>query len=119
MTGLIMGQLAPGHHWRVWRGSYTAVSPFVRDAFNKAVTSFAQQVPVELRSDLERIVRQLCDPDVNVRGHPRARAMRHGDPFSLDRHVSELNALAHRAERGLRAAVQNPAANRSPSVRQP
>jgi eukaryotic-like serine/threonine-protein kinase len=105
MTGLVTSLLPPGQHWRVWKGSYTAVLPFVRDAFNQAVASFAQEVPAEFRGDLERIVRQLCDPDPTQRGHPRARAMRHGNPFELERYVSQFDLLARRAERGLRSAL--------------
>ncbi len=105
MTGLIMGLLPSGHHWRVWSGSYAAVFPFVRTAFNTAASSFAEQVPNEFRADLERIVRQLCDPDPAQRGHPRARAIRHGNPFALERYVSELDLLARRAEQGLRGIL--------------
>jgi eukaryotic-like serine/threonine-protein kinase len=104
MTGLLTGMLAPSQHWRSWRGTYAAILPLVRDAFDRAVALFAQQVPIDFRVDVERIVRQLCDPDPGRRGHPRARAVRHGNPLALDRYVAEFDLLARRAERGMRGS---------------
>lgn len=105
MTGLLIHEMQPEHRWDRWRGTYTTVLPFLRDAFDKAVSAFAEQVPGELRTDIARIVKQLCDPDLSLRGHPRERAKRHGNPFSLERYVAEFDLIARRVERGMRAAV--------------
>ena len=105
MTALLTSELPPAQHWRVWRGSYAAVLPFVRDAFNRAISVLGPQLPQEFRRDLERIVRQLCDPEPRHRGHPRERANKHGNPFSLERYVTELDLLARKAERGLKSAM--------------
>lgn len=102
MTGLLVHYLAPEQHWTIWRDTYAAVLPFVRDAFDQAVDAFGAQVPQEFRAEAVRIVRQLCDPDPSRRGHPRARAQRHGNPLALDRYVAEFNLLATRAERGVK-----------------
>lgn len=102
MTALLMNELPASHRWHNWSGTFSAVLPFLRDAFDRAVTAFAQQVPEEFRADVEATVRQLCDPNPDLRGHPRERAMRHGNPHSLDRYVAQLDLLARRAERGVR-----------------
>ncbi len=44
--------------------------------------------------------RELCAPDPRRRGHPRARAERHGSPFSVQRYVSRLALLILREPSG-------------------
>lgn len=89
-----------------WRGSYAEILPVVRDAYSKAITQFAAEVPAELRKELVTIVQQLCDPDPSQRGHPLARAAKHGDPLSLERYVSQFNRLAATVSRRIRVATQ-------------
>jgi hypothetical protein len=36
-----------------------------------------------------------------LRGHPRARAIKHGDPYSLEQYISQFSALAARVQRSL------------------
>lgn len=105
MTSIVQRHLSHQHHWTLWRDTYANVLPFVREAFNRALADIYSQAPLEFRDDIVRIVRQLCEPDSSVRGHPRARAQKHGNPFDLERYVSEFDLLARRAERGLKRAV--------------
>lgn len=84
-----------------WQESYVSVLPYVRIAFAQAVDEFEQALPEDLASRLVPIVRQLCDPDPDLRGHPRTRANRNANRYSLERYVSELNLLARRAEIGM------------------
>ncbi len=84
-------------------GDYTAVLPYVRDAFNRSVLKMARVVPADLKEDISRVVRELCDPDPNHRGDPWMRAR--GTPFSLERYISKFDLLARRAELELRHPV--------------
>jgi serine/threonine protein kinase len=101
MTALWTGELETRHRWLSWSGSFDQVMPYLRPAFDRAVAAFAAQVPRGLAADLERIVRQLCEPDPRRRGHPRERTVLFGNPFRLDRYVAKFEHLAKRAEAGL------------------
>jgi serine/threonine protein kinase len=93
----MLAHLLPQHHPRVWTGTYQQVLPYIRDAFGKMVDNFEQTVDVSLRPGLSSIVRQLCDPDPRLRGHPKDRSSI-GNAFSLERYVSAFNLLASKAE---------------------
>ena len=99
MTSLIFDRLDPGHHWLKWAGTYVAVLPFVRAAIEEAVEEFAGQVPDSVRSKIVEAVKQLCDPDPALRGHPISR-IGHQNQYSLERYVSLFNLLAKEAEYG-------------------
>ncbi len=51
-------------------------------------------MPIEIRLQIMTMIRQLCDPDPELRGHPRNRAV----PYELQRYVTELDVLARKAE---------------------
>jgi serine/threonine protein kinase len=94
MTSLIQRELEHYHHWKIWRGSYEQVLPFVRDAFGRALLKVKDVMPPEIRTELMAMIRQLCDPDPDLRGHPSNR----GVPYELERYLNELNILARKAE---------------------
>jgi serine/threonine protein kinase len=100
MTALLDINLEKTYNWKNWRGDYGIVLPFLRDAFGRAIDTFALSVCDGLREDLKIIVRQLCDPDPELRGHPRDKIGYHNQ-FSLIRYISTLNCLATKAEYGL------------------
>jgi eukaryotic-like serine/threonine-protein kinase len=95
MTSLLLVELDRSQHWSVWPGTYADILPHLRNAFSKAVPKVSAAINSEVRSDLTTAVRQLCDPDPSLRGHPMNRG-RHGNPFSLERYVSQFNLLASR-----------------------
>lgn len=101
MTALLRAELSPEHWHERWNGKPTELRPYLRDAFDRAVRKFASEVPADIRQDIEATVRQLCEPDPALRGHPRARAIKHGDPYSLEQYISQFSALAARVQRSL------------------
>lgn len=100
MTALLDVNLDPAYNWRNWKGNYSIVLPFLRDAFGRAIDTFATSISVTFKEDLKRMVRQLCDPDLKLRGHPRDK-IGHQNEFSLIRYISALNCWASKAEYGL------------------
>jgi eukaryotic-like serine/threonine-protein kinase len=101
MTGLILSHLSPSHHWRNWSGSYSDVLPYVRDAFGRATDVLGDHVAnARLREELKVMLRQLCDPDPQLRGHPLNRRGV-SSPLSVERYVSSFDLLARRAEIGM------------------
>jgi serine/threonine protein kinase len=96
-TALLMDQVAEEHHWLVWAGTFEEVLPYLREAFGEVLALFAPQVSsFDLRRELTLIVRELCDPDPNVRGDAKNR-MRGANPFSMERYLSRFDLLARRA----------------------
>jgi len=103
MTALWTAKLELRHRWQVWPSTFDEAMPYLRAAFDRAVSELAAQVPRELAAGLEAVVRQLCEPDPRRRGHPRDRTALFGNPFNLERYVAWFDRLARRAEAGLRA----------------
>jgi hypothetical protein len=84
-----------------WTGTFHGVLSYVRDAFDRAILEFGGQIPNEaLRAKLTTIVRQLCEPDSRLRGHPLSRSTT-GNSFSLERYITDFDLLARRAEIGM------------------
>jgi len=87
MTAMILEQLALSLRPHAWHGTYAEVLPYVRDAFEKALTIFARDLErraPQLREELLLVVRELCEPDPGYRGDPKER--RPGaNQFSLER----------------------------------
>lgn len=100
MTVRLRRELHDAHAWQNWTGTYVEVLPYVRDAFARVVESFEAEIPIEVRGDMLDVVRELCEPDPALRGHPLNRA-RSGNQYSLERYISKFNLLATRAESGL------------------
>jgi len=99
-TALLRKELHFSHTWRRWPDTYGAVLPYVRDAFGRVVDSVKAQSPEEVRPDMLLSIRELCEPDPALRGHPLNR-LGQGDQFSLERYISRFDLLARRAELGL------------------
>lgn len=92
-TDALPDQFRPGR----WAGSYAQVLPMVRDAFDRMLTLLRQYTPTEYTDDVVSAVRQLCEPNPVLRGHPRARAVRYGNPMDVSRYVTLFDLLAARA----------------------
>ena len=69
-TALLRKELHFSHTWRRWPDTYGAVLPYVRDAFGRVVDSLKAQIPEEVRPDMLLSIRELCEPDPALRGHP-------------------------------------------------
>lgn len=80
-----------------WGQSYEAVLPHVRDAHDLAFLELEEQLPRPVRTQLGETVRQLCEPDPILRGHPRSRTPQ-SNPYSLERYIARFDLLASRAE---------------------
>jgi serine/threonine protein kinase len=91
----------PSNGTKAWDGNYRDVLPYVQNAFGQSMGEFATEIRnSELRLALSRIVRQLCEPDPALRGHPLARRQKSGNPFALERYRTEFDLLATRASLG-------------------
>ena len=102
MTALLLHELPAETQPQFWKGKYADVMPFLRDAFERGLRKIEGELPIQVRSEMITAIRQLCDPDPFARGHPQARAMKHGNPHSLDRYRSQFDLLARSVERDVR-----------------
>jgi serine/threonine protein kinase len=108
MTPLILRHLDPSL-WPAkvgggWGGSYADVLPKLRAAFERAVRDVEaslSNVNSQIAREVLAVVRQLCDPDPALRGHPRTKG-RTDTPLALERYVAILDRLARTAEFQLR-----------------
>ena len=82
---------------RKWNDSYRSVLPYVRNAHDLSFSEFESQVPEKVRGRLGGAIRQLCEPEPLLRGHPIDRASQ-GNSYSLERYVSRFDHLARVAE---------------------
>jgi serine/threonine protein kinase len=102
MTALIVDELDPTARPAVWAGTYAAVLPQVRAAYARALDRVAAEIPTDApyREELLLCIRQLCDPDPAVRGHPTTRATlaNVGNVYDLERYVSIFDRLALEAK---------------------
>lgn len=96
-TSLILSKMDDAHHWKNWGGSFDQVLPYVQHAFARGLDEFGEVIAEPFRDELVEIVRQLCNPDPRLRGHPRTRS-RADASCSLYRYVSIFDRLAAKAE---------------------
>lgn len=80
-----------------WGQSYRDVLPYVRNAHDFALSDFEVQLPANIKDRLGVAIRQLCDPDPLLRGHPINRSSK-GNPYALERYVACFDYLASVAE---------------------
>jgi serine/threonine protein kinase len=55
-----------------WQGTYTEVLPVVRRSFSQVLEELSIAAPAEFRDQIVASVRELCEPDPALRGHPRS-----------------------------------------------
>ena len=98
MTAMIIDELDSAARPTVWTGTYAAVLGQVRAAYARALDRVANDIPTEApyREELLQCIRQLCDPDPDLRGHPvtRATLAGTGNVYDLERYISIFDRLA-------------------------
>jgi len=112
MTALLIDELHGSARPNVWSGTYAAVLPQVRAAFARAMDRIALEIApaVPYRDEFLLCIRQLCDPDPALRGHPQTRATLadSGNVYDLERYVSIFDRLGLEARIHERKAQQTP-----------
>lgn len=101
MTARMHAELHEPHWPRNWSGSFDGVLPHLRSAFERVLQALRLELPAEVAHEVLEAVKYLCDPDPSRRGHPTSRAMRNGDPMSLERFVAKFALLARTVSRKL------------------
>ena len=100
MSHLMFARLAREHSYLNWRGTYQEVLPYLEHVFAQVIRELRESIRSDYAEELAELIRQLCNPDPNRRGHPKS-IMGAGNQYSLERYVSIFGNLAKRAEYSL------------------
>lgn len=92
VTADLLAHLPSQYNPNSWNGDYDSVLPYLNHAFTDVQARIATEIDVAVRDDLVRLIRELCNPDLSRRGHPKS-VGRH-DQYSLERYVSYLDRLS-------------------------
>jgi serine/threonine protein kinase len=96
ITAHLLVNLPRQFHPNVWRATYDEVVPYLNTAFTSTLEQVRPQVDEVVRDEIMLIIRELCAPDLRLRGHRRG--VGRNDQYSLQRYVSELNLLFTKAQ---------------------
>jgi serine/threonine protein kinase len=86
--------MRPGWIGGTFAGSFPDALPYIRHAMQHVWNDFPHFGDSDLRSRVLRMLRELCDPDPTLRGHPRDRG---GDRYSVARYVTSFDLEAQRS----------------------
>lgn len=100
INALLHKYLLQDHRPQAWGGTFRQALPYLQAAFGEALTELESNVPQYLRLELIEMVRQLCEPDPDRRGHPLNR-VGYQNAFSLERYISRFDQLAQKVHLGL------------------
>ena len=101
MQALVTQILDPKFYPQTFQGPYSAVLPYMQNAFLLALAHLrAQLTDSKIATSVSAIVSELCDPDPAKRGLPIIRRPR--SRFALEVYVSRFNAIARYAELSLK-----------------
>jgi serine/threonine protein kinase len=103
MNAVLHKLINSAHKPGIWPHDYRTALPYVRDAFGRAITEIESIIPESVRSEVLVAIKQLCEPDPKLRGHPNNRpgTNQAQNQFGLERYVSLFESLATKAEIGL------------------
>jgi eukaryotic-like serine/threonine-protein kinase len=93
-------EISPEH----WKGErYADLVPHLREALEATLDGSMDLFPAEIAEEVATIIRELCDPDPAMRGHPLSA---NGGPgrYSLERYVSTFDRLTLKMRLALRVA---------------
>lgn len=92
MTTLLKSYLPSSYNWQNWAGEYKIVLPYLNEAFeailmdlHKAIHSSVNDE--KLTKEIIEIIKQLCAPDPEKRGHPSNFGMS-VTRYSLERYIT-------------------------------
>ncbi len=91
VTALLFTRLDNEFHHSNWGRTYQDVLPYLRRAFGDVMVELRAQLSGACAGDIETLIRELCEPDLKKRGHPKG--IGKYDQYSLQRYVSRLDLL--------------------------
>ena len=99
-TTVVVDNLAPEHRSGLWGGTYQEVLPYVQVAWELGRKQIEPHFPEAIRDAMCTAITELCEPDIDKRGHPHSRGT---NQFSLERYLSLFDLLTYRTQISLRS----------------
>lgn len=96
VTANIFSRLKEEFHPTNWHGTYEQVLPYVEQAFGETLEDLSTAIDADVRDQVCSIIRELCNPDLSKRGHPRGIGTT--QQYMLIRYTSQLTNLCARYE---------------------
>lgn len=102
MTALLKTYLPSEFHWTNWDGDYKVVLPYINNAFERVLEKTAEEIKIkvkneEITKEIITIIKQLCHPEPDKRGHPLNR-MIELNKYSLERYITQFSRLTDKFE---------------------
>lgn len=94
VTASLFSRLDAAFHPSRWSGSYDQVLPYLQHAFAQVLADLETAVDPLTRAEVTTLVRELCNPDLAKRGHPRG--IGSANQYSLERYKSYTDLLLKR-----------------------
>ncbi len=100
MTALLLQHLPEKFNPYFWdKEDFDQLGVYLLDAFEKALQEFSSDIDNEkYKEDLVYIVRHLCHPNPEKRGHPKSKMFKNANQYDLQRFISHFNLLRHKTE---------------------
>lgn len=100
MNALLMQHIPNEFSINNWKGDdYKILAPYIKNAFNDALSEFLNNIEKEkYKKDLLFLVSNLCNPIPEERGHPKNILSKTEKNHDLQRFISKLDLLKHKAE---------------------
>jgi hypothetical protein len=98
MTALLKSYLPSPYNWQNWAGEYKKVLPYLNEAFEAILMDLYKTVQSsvndeKLAKEIIEIIKQLCAPDPEKRGHPSNFGIS-ATKYSLERYIAWFMKLA-------------------------
>ena len=98
MSALLTKHIPDTFKWGMWKGLFEEIKPYLENAFTIALQEFSNSInDNNIKHDLILLVKYLCNPLPEKRGHPRSIKLR-GNNYSMERFVTMLDLLKKKAE---------------------
>lgn len=82
-----------------YQGDLDQIRTYLSNAFASALEEIKMSIPkIRLRERLLQTIEYLCSPFPEFRGHPKNLSVAHGNPYSLERFIANLDLMRREAE---------------------
>ena len=105
MTHLILNCLEDEYHPRKYKGDYMGVITYVQKCFAQIIRDIQSRAS-DHSEEIGNIVKQMCNPNPEKRGHPIEIRRKHKssgqyNQYNLERYISVFNKLLKKTENSL------------------
>lgn len=105
MNAILTKHIPPNFLWTRWNGKYIDIKTYLLQAFDESILEFEKNIEEDsLSKDLGKLLRQLCHPNPEERGHTKNISSNMSN-FDLQRFVSKLDYLKRKSEISIKRAI--------------